>query len=201
MPDRARRRRHRAADRVRPSVRAVAVRSISSTSPTVPTSQPSGMGRAAESTRGDVLVAGEAEVDEPLAVDRPRHLLQHLNPPPVVLDQVVERAEDRCDRLLGSTVGGNVLSPGCGVVDVAGAERSRLLPARSVAAEHSIPEASRCRNRGSNRSRSGRMQYRAVGRGRSSVPQEPYDLDRRAPHRASTTIARAAAACDRDHAS
>ena len=39
----------------------------------------------------DVLVAGVAEVDEPLPVDRPRHLLQHLHPPPVVLDQVVDR--------------------------------------------------------------------------------------------------------------
>ena len=44
---------------------------------------------------GGVLVAGVAEVDEPLAVDRPRHLLQHLNPPPIVLNQVVEGAEDR----------------------------------------------------------------------------------------------------------
>jgi len=36
-----------------------------------------------------VVVARVAEVDEPLAIDRPRHLLQHLNPPSVVLDQVI----------------------------------------------------------------------------------------------------------------
>ena len=49
---------------------------------------------------GDVLVAGEPEVDEPLPVDRPSHLLQQLDPPPVVLDQVIDRAEDRGDRSL-----------------------------------------------------------------------------------------------------
>ena len=44
----------------------------------------------------DMFVAGEAEVDEPLAVKHPRRLLQQRNPPPVVLDQVVvgERIDD-----------------------------------------------------------------------------------------------------------
>jgi hypothetical protein len=47
-----------------------------------------------------VLVAGEAEVDEPLLVQRPRHLLQDRDPPRVVLDQVVIGREDRGDPLL-----------------------------------------------------------------------------------------------------
>ena len=48
----------------------------------------------------DVLVAGEAEVDEPLAVDRLRHLLQDLDAPGVVLDQVVVGREDVGDPAL-----------------------------------------------------------------------------------------------------
>ena len=44
-----------------------------------------------------VLVAGEAELDEPLAVEVLRHLLQNLDPPQVVLDQVVVGREDRGD--------------------------------------------------------------------------------------------------------
>jgi hypothetical protein len=39
-------------------------------------------------------MAGEAQADEPLAVELPRRLLQQRHPPPVVLDQVVERGED-----------------------------------------------------------------------------------------------------------
>jgi hypothetical protein len=35
---------------------------------------------------GDGFVAGEAEVDEPLAVEGAGHLLQNSNPPQVVLD-------------------------------------------------------------------------------------------------------------------
>ena len=38
-----------------------------------------------------VLMAREAEVDEPLAVEHPRRFLQQRYPPPVVLDQVVVR--------------------------------------------------------------------------------------------------------------
>ena len=37
----------------------------------------------------DMFVAGEAEVDEPLAVKKSRRLLQQRNTPLVVLDQVV----------------------------------------------------------------------------------------------------------------
>ena len=46
------------------------------------------------------VVAGKTEVDEPLPVDRPRHLLQHFDPPPVVLDQIVDRAETAHDAAL-----------------------------------------------------------------------------------------------------
>ena len=38
-------------------------------------------------------MARVAEVDEPLAIDRPRHLLQQLDPPTVVLDEVVDTVE------------------------------------------------------------------------------------------------------------
>ena len=48
----------------------------------------------------DVFVAGEAEVDEPLAVEQPRRLLQQDNPPPVGLDQIVIGGEDVGDLLL-----------------------------------------------------------------------------------------------------
>ena len=41
-----------------------------------------------------LFVAGEAEVDEPLAVEQPSRFLQQRNPPPVVLDQVVVGGED-----------------------------------------------------------------------------------------------------------
>ena len=44
-----------------------------------------------------MLVAGEAELDEPLAVEVLRHLLQNLDPPQVVLDQVVVGRENRRD--------------------------------------------------------------------------------------------------------
>ena len=49
---------------------------------------------------GDVGVAGEAELDEPLPVEPPGHLLQNLDPPPVVLDQLVIRPQHRRDLLL-----------------------------------------------------------------------------------------------------
>lgn len=42
-----------------------------------------------------------AEVDEPLAVECLRHLLQDRDPPRVVLDQVVVGREDRRDLALG----------------------------------------------------------------------------------------------------
>jgi hypothetical protein len=41
-----------------------------------------------------VFVAGEAEVDEPFLVEQPGCLLQQLNPPSVVFDQVVVSEED-----------------------------------------------------------------------------------------------------------
>ena len=34
-------------------------------------------------------MAGEAEVDEPFAVEQPRRLLQQSNSPPVVVDKVI----------------------------------------------------------------------------------------------------------------
>ncbi|KAF5425531.1 MAG: hypothetical protein C5S41_03810, partial [Candidatus Methanomarinus sp.] len=42
-------------------------------------------------------MAGEAEVNEPLPIEQPRRLLQQLNPPLVVLDQVVVGGEDGDD--------------------------------------------------------------------------------------------------------
>lgn len=42
----------------------------------------------------DVFMAREAEVDKPFFVEQPRRLLQKLNPPPVVFDQVVVGGED-----------------------------------------------------------------------------------------------------------
>ena len=48
----------------------------------------------------DLLVAGEAEVDEPLPVKRLRHLLQNLDAPRVVLNQVVVGGEDGGDLAL-----------------------------------------------------------------------------------------------------
>ena len=49
---------------------------------------------------GDVLMSRVPEADEPLTVQRPRHLLQHVHPSPVVLDQVVEGAQDLGDLIL-----------------------------------------------------------------------------------------------------
>ncbi len=42
-------------------------------------------------------MTGVAELYEPLTVCGTRHLLQHLDPPPVVLDQLIEGIEDRRD--------------------------------------------------------------------------------------------------------
>ena len=55
-----------------------------------------------------VLVAGEAEADEPLAIELPRRLLQQRHPPPVVLDQVVVGGEDVGNALLMRLVERNV---------------------------------------------------------------------------------------------
>jgi hypothetical protein len=46
-------------------------------------------------------MAWEAEVNEPLAVQQPRGLLEQLHPPPVVLDQVVVSGNDITDPYLG----------------------------------------------------------------------------------------------------
>lgn len=46
------------------------------------------------------LMAGEAEVDEPLAVEPAGHLLQDLDAPLAVLDQVVVGGEDAGDAAL-----------------------------------------------------------------------------------------------------
>ena len=48
----------------------------------------------------DLLVAGEPEVDEPLPVEHLRHLLQNLDAPGVVLNQVVIGGENVSDSLL-----------------------------------------------------------------------------------------------------
>jgi hypothetical protein len=48
----------------------------------------------------DLLVAGEAEVGEPLAVDRLRHFLQDLDPPRIAIDQVVVSRESCSNSLL-----------------------------------------------------------------------------------------------------
>ena len=68
-----------------------------STAPYLPGSRNRAQGGLDE---GRVLGAGVAEVDEPLAVDGPRHLLQHLNLPPIVFDQVVNRIENDADPVL-----------------------------------------------------------------------------------------------------
>src|SRR5204863_9888082 len=47
-----------------------------------------------------VLVAREAEADEPLAVELPPCLLQQRHPPPVVLDQVVVGGENLANAAL-----------------------------------------------------------------------------------------------------
>jgi len=57
-------------------------------------------------------VAGEAKLDEPLAVEVLRHLFQNLDPPQVVLDQVVVGREDGGDFALrgeGGDVNLNIL--------------------------------------------------------------------------------------------
>lgn len=54
---------------------------------------------------GTVFVAGEAEVDEPLAVEGLRHILQDADAAQVVLDQVVVGREDAGDLALGGEVG------------------------------------------------------------------------------------------------
>lgn len=48
----------------------------------------------------DALETREPELDEPLAVEVPRHLLQNLDPAQAVLDQVVVRREDTGDLAL-----------------------------------------------------------------------------------------------------
>ena len=53
-----------------------------------------------------MFVAGEAEVNEPLPIEQPRRLLQQLNPPSVVLDQVVVGGEDGGDDVLRFKGGG-----------------------------------------------------------------------------------------------
>jgi hypothetical protein len=50
------------------------------------------------------LVAGITEVHEPLLVDRSRQPLEQSDPPAVVLDQVVDRAEDRDDSSLSCPI-------------------------------------------------------------------------------------------------
>jgi len=52
----------------------------------------------------DMFMAGEAEVDEPLFVQKPRSLLQQLNPPPVVFDEVVVGGEDGGDTSLDISI-------------------------------------------------------------------------------------------------
>src|SRR5207302_2027706 len=67
-----------------------------------------------------VLVAGEAEADEPLAVELPRRLLQDGHPPPVVLDQVVVGGEDIGDALL-------LMQRGDGHFDLLQVDRPKVL--------------------------------------------------------------------------
>ena len=52
-----------------------------------------------------VLVAGEAEVDEPLAVEGAGHRLQNLDAPLAILDQIVVGRQDARDALLGGEGG------------------------------------------------------------------------------------------------
>ena len=42
----------------------------------------------------DVLVTGEPEVNEPLAVEQTSSLLQQRNPPPIVLNQIIVGRRD-----------------------------------------------------------------------------------------------------------
>ena len=55
------------------------------------------MSPSGEATRGMVLVAGEAELDEPLAVEGAGHRLQNLDAPLAVLDQLVVGRQDARD--------------------------------------------------------------------------------------------------------
>ena len=48
----------------------------------------------------EVFVAGEPEVNEPLAVEKTRRLLQQCNSPPVIVDQVVVGGEEGDDIVL-----------------------------------------------------------------------------------------------------
>ena len=48
----------------------------------------------------DFFVSGEAEVDEPLAVERAGHLFQNLDAPLVVFDQIVVGRQDARDPAL-----------------------------------------------------------------------------------------------------
>jgi len=48
----------------------------------------------------DVLVAGEAKVDEPLPVDHLRHVFENLDAPGVVFDQIVVGGKDRSNSVL-----------------------------------------------------------------------------------------------------
>ena len=66
-------------------------------SPTLFTSHPSGANPTADSTIRTPLVTRKAEAHEPLAVERPRHLLQDRDATGVDLDQVVVGEEDRSD--------------------------------------------------------------------------------------------------------
>ncbi len=56
-----------------------------------------GMSPRREATRGMVFVAGEAEVDEPLAVEGAGHRLQNPDAPLAVLDQLVVGRQDARD--------------------------------------------------------------------------------------------------------
>src|SRR3569832_71288 len=49
---------------------------------------------------GGMFMAGEAEEDEPLAVELPRRVFQQRHPPPVVFDQIVVGGKNVGDALL-----------------------------------------------------------------------------------------------------
>ena len=55
------------------------------------TPTPFGIGPRSESTNWMSSCPGNRKVHEPLPIQQPSHLLQNLNPPPIVLDQIVER--------------------------------------------------------------------------------------------------------------
>jgi hypothetical protein len=57
-----------------------------------------------------VFVAGEAEVDEPLAVEGAGHRLQNLDAPLAVLDQLVVGRQDARDALLDGERGSSLTS-------------------------------------------------------------------------------------------